>query len=55
MTAEEFRKAWLIAHPNIIHIPSEHEIWLMEEYHKSEMIRQGFLVDEKTVYKLNER
>lgn len=30
--AEEFRKVWLKQNPNIIHIPSEHEVGLMEAY-----------------------
>ncbi len=32
MTAKEFRKTWLGMNPNIIHIPSEHELGLMEAY-----------------------
>jgi len=34
ITAEEFRKMWLQQNPDIIHIPSEHEIGLMEAYAK---------------------
>jgi hypothetical protein len=31
-SAEEFRKTWLEHNPNIVHIPSEHELGLMEAY-----------------------
>lgn len=32
MTAKEFRNTWLGMNPNTIHIPSEHELGLMEAY-----------------------
>ena len=32
MNAKEFRNVWLKSNPNIIHIPSEHELQLMEDY-----------------------
>jgi hypothetical protein len=32
ITAELFRKIWLQHNPNIVHIPSEHELALMEAY-----------------------
>ena len=34
MSAKEFRDAWLKLNPNVIHIPSEHELGLMEGYAK---------------------
>jgi len=32
ITAVEFRKKWQKENPNTVHIPSEHEIRLMEKY-----------------------
>lgn len=32
MTAKEFRNVWLKQNPNTVHIPSEHELGLMEAY-----------------------
>ena len=34
MSAKEFRDTWLKINPNVIHIPSEHELGLMEGYAK---------------------
>ncbi len=43
MDAKQFRTEWLKANPNIIHIPSEHELLLMnsyaEFYYKDKMSR----------------
>ncbi len=33
-TAKDFRKIWQQQNPNIIHIPSEHELGLMDSYAK---------------------
>ena len=32
MTAKEFRETWLRMNPNTVHVPSEHELGLMEAY-----------------------
>ncbi len=39
MKAEAFRKNWRQENPNIIHIPSEHELRLMTEYAKCNSIQ----------------
>jgi predicted metallo-beta-lactamase superfamily hydrolase len=36
MTSEEFVLKWLRENPNIIHIPSQHELGLMEAYAESQ-------------------
>lgn len=32
MTAKEFRNEWLMENQKVVHIASEHELFLMEEY-----------------------
>lgn len=51
MSAEEFRKTWLKENPNIIHIPSEHELYLMETYYQNKV---NAISDEEINKSMNE-
>jgi len=55
MTAEAFRKVWLKQNPNIIHIPSEHEIGLMEAFAAYYYASQQRVVTDEEIEKWAEK
>lgn len=52
MTALEFRKNWSKKNPQIIHIPSDHELFLMEQFSIYENL--DLLEENKLLYNITE-
>jgi len=58
LTAKEFRKVWKLQNPKVIHIPSEHELGLMEQYAKyyhEQQVKNSPMPDAEQCLKIQEQ